>query len=219
MPFTAVNKLLIMKKNIILPKRSDGFTMIELIIVVAILGIAAAIASPYYQGLIERQDVDKLSYQLRSSIGLGQQTAYVSGRAVTLCPATGLGTSDVACVDDWDTLAPTDDRQVGWLLFHDVNNDHQLDADETVYKVNTYQNRYAAIVWRDDVEKSGNEKGRVVLPPRGTVGSSGTFRVYNRAGGEELPEWSSTASAPELSTSLDEVRVTLSSLGKVETTE
>ncbi len=208
-----------MKKNKALHKKADGFTLIELIIVVAILGITMAMASPYYQDMIERQDVSKLSYQLRSSIGLGQQTAYVSGRPVTLCPATGIGTADVACVDDWNTLVPTDDRQVGWLLFHDIDGNHQVDAGESVYKAITYQNKYAGIVWRDDdAGKLDGEKGRILLPPRGSVGSSGTFRVYNRVAGS-LPDWENAASAPALSVSLDEVRVTLSSLGKVDTTE
>lgn len=66
----------------------SGFTLPELLIVMAVAGILAAIAVPSFQSLTQSQQVKNASFELFSSLSLARSEAIKRNANVTVTPAS-----------------------------------------------------------------------------------------------------------------------------------
>lgn len=64
----------------------SGFTLTELLVVLAIAGVLAAMAMPSFQSLIQSQQLKNASFELFSSLSLARSEAIKRNANVTLTP-------------------------------------------------------------------------------------------------------------------------------------
>ncbi|WP_255537712.1 GspH/FimT family pseudopilin [Motiliproteus sp. SC1-56] len=78
------------------PRRSSGFTLVELLIVMAILTILWVIASPNYDPIIVGNKVKQQKYEIATSLAMARTEAVKRGALVRVCQGTSgsCGTSD-----------------------------------------------------------------------------------------------------------------------------
>jgi len=84
--------------------RSAGFTLIELMVTVAVIAILSAVAVPAMTGLINHSRISGLTGEVVSAIQLARSEAVRRNARVTLCPSTD-GTT-CANSTDW----------TGWIV-------------------------------------------------------------------------------------------------------
>ena len=84
-------------------KKQEGFTLIELMIVVAIIGILAAVAIPAYMTYIQKSRLTSLVFPGMHAIETNMGLQYATGGTTALIEIANLGEEQVILFDDADT--------------------------------------------------------------------------------------------------------------------
>ncbi|UAW99018.1 GspH/FimT family pseudopilin [Halopseudomonas nanhaiensis] len=95
--------------------KSRGFTLLELMVALVVLGIAVSIAVPSFGGLIDRQRIDSSLDVLLRGLRSARQEAVERNRPVTVAPPAG----------GWS---------VGWRVFIDDNANGTFDDGERLLR-------------------------------------------------------------------------------------
>jgi len=134
-------------KNNLLPNKQKAFTLIELIIGIAIVGILTTIAMPSLSRFSVGLKVDGEISELHRLILLTRNAAINTGNNVVICPL-----DEGTCVSQWD-------KEIS--VFEDVNNDGIFNDEDIILKVK------AEISSNDKLQFSGNNS--LVYTPRGNL--------------------------------------------------
>lgn len=113
-------------KKPIKPKFIKGFTITELLIGIAIIGILTAVAGPSLSQFIVQSRVDNEVSELHRLLLSARNSAINSGRNVTICPLNG-----TVCTTNWQneiSVFINDDNTL-------ANNSNFVSANEELIKV------------------------------------------------------------------------------------
>ena len=107
------------------PQTLRGFTLIEVLVVIAILGVLAALAGPSFTPTIERWRVRQAVESLTSTIYYARSEAIKRGGRVAIqkLPNNTNGCTTASNARDWDC---------GWFVCENTNDDEDCDASEPV---------------------------------------------------------------------------------------
>jgi len=79
--------------------KNDGFTLFELLVVMAIIGITAVVVIPYLKPLSANNETTRITEELRLDLMYARNSAISMGQTITVDPTVD---------DDWNT---------GWRIF------------------------------------------------------------------------------------------------------
>ncbi len=96
---------------------SNGFTLLELMIVLAIAGVIAAIAGPSFQSVIVSSSIDTHRDALAAGIKKARAEALYRNSTAVICASTDQNSCSGG--SDWDK---------GWIIFSDANTNASYDA-------------------------------------------------------------------------------------------
>ncbi|CAM3310305.1 GspH/FimT family pseudopilin [Polaromonas hydrogenivorans] len=171
------------KSLLSLPKHS-GFTLVEVLVSLAILGILAALAAPSFSEAIRRYQVNAIRDDLIGSIQWARSEAIRRGFPIILVRTTGCGV----------TLLDTNDWGCGWQAVVDTNlngvDDTGAPTNEPVIQTSTVPASYGInhagpVGVRIVINKWGQAAGgnSFVLTPPGGVSGAATTTICMSSGG------------------------------------
>ncbi|MEZ5629792.1 MAG: GspH/FimT family pseudopilin [Burkholderiaceae bacterium] len=150
---------------------ASGFTAIELLVVISILGILAALAAPSFKSLIEQWRVRQVAESLQSTLYFARSEAIRRSGGVVV---QKLANNTNGC----STASGSNDWGCGWFVCVDADNNNACSSTEQVLQ------RYDAPPRVETTRTSGGAS--ISLNQWGTI--SGTF-----VGFSIVPQSASTA--------------------------
>lgn len=166
------------------PASLCGFTLVELMVVVAIVAILLAVGVPYFGDTIARNDNRAVSLSIRGAVDLTRSEAIRRGATAKLCATTDADATPPSCL----TGAGNKEWSGGWIGWFDTDNDDVIDASEEFF---LRQSAPSPAVSGQTAARTQANSGVLAFGPLGTrvaPGSSGTanpapmaFCTSNRA--------------------------------------
>jgi len=101
--------------------RTKGFTLIELMVTIAVLAILLAIAFPSFQGSMRSNRLATTTNEVLASVALARSEGLRSRGHGAICPSA----DGLTCGVDWNE---------GWIVWSDTDDSSAVDGDEFVVR-------------------------------------------------------------------------------------
>lgn len=145
--------------------KSQGFTIIELMITLAVAAILLSLAAPSFTDIIKNNRLVTQVNLIAAGLNFARSEAIKRSVSVTLCKSDDQAT----CNGNW---------QDGWLLFEDSDGNGTVDAGDTIIRVGAGTNTAAT-----GITLVFPNKNRITYNPDGfAVGFNSTFKFCDDRG-------------------------------------
>ncbi|MBQ0712211.1 MAG: GspH/FimT family pseudopilin [Porticoccus sp.] len=158
--------------------KNEGFTLIELMITVALVAILLALSAPYFRETITSNKIGAEANNLMASFNLARSTAARLNQPVTLCKSA-----------DGANCTTNGNWEQGWITFNNLNIDGVVDTGDGEIVIQEYTPLPTGYTLRSTPQFSdvvtflpqGNARGG-----SGTLDETSSFRICaTDASGEE----------------------------------
>ena len=141
-------------------KITRAFTIVELIICVAVLAILTSIALPYFHKYQSRQEAKQIPIKLSAVNRYARSQAAVFHQNIVICPSQ----DSLSChPNQWNKNI---------LVFIDKNKNRQVDTGEQILQIDVLNLKYGNLRWRGALSlPSVTYQAHTALP----IGSNGSF--------------------------------------------
>lgn len=116
-------------------KTNLGFTLVELMLTLAISSILLGVGLPAFADLLNKSKIRSQSMQLRSTLHFARQTAVHNTKTVTVCPTN----NGKQCHKNWSN---------SYMAFIDENENRQLDDEDSIISLSKVIDSNIKIRWR-----------------------------------------------------------------------
>lgn len=149
---------------------ANGFTLVETLAVVAILGVLLLVAVPSFSNLISNNRMVSEVYGLRAALSHARSEALARRAPVVVCPTT----DGLACAD-------SNDWSIGYITFVDTDDNSVADLVDPTEEIIQWEVRQNPVAVRFD-----NANKRVRFGGQGAALSfEGTFTFCDGRGAED----------------------------------
>lgn len=124
-----------MSNKLISIQSSIGFTLIDLMMTIAIMSILFGTALPAFDEFLNKQKVVSESFELRGVLQKARATAITNRVKVTICPTN----NQTNCGNDWSD---------GYMVFIDENGDRHLNETDSLISYNQIQSDKISLRWK-----------------------------------------------------------------------
>lgn len=141
-------------------KITRAFTIVELIICIAMIAILVSIAIPYFHEYRSKQEAKNIPIKLSQINRYARSQAAVFNQNIVICPSQ----DSVSCqANQWNKNI---------LVFIDKNKNRQVDVDEQILHIDALNLKYGNLSWRGALSlPSVTYQAHTALP----IGSNGSF--------------------------------------------